>query len=68
MAGRSRQESKRTGVVKLETLLFLVPIIGCLAIALGRVTSFRAAKVEGTPVGEVALNFRERVQYHRGAI
>jgi ammonium transporter, Amt family len=55
-------------VVNLETLLFLVPLLGCLAIALGRVTAFRAAKVEGAPVGEVALNFRERMQYHRGAI
>ena len=52
----------------MDTLLFLVPLLGCLAIALGRVTAARAAKVEGVVVGEVSLNFRERMQYHRGAI
>lgn len=52
----------------METLFFLAPILGCLAIAVGRVTSLRAAKTEGTPLGEVRLSFRERVQYHRGLI
>ena len=52
----------------METFLFLAPIIGCLVIALGRVTAWRAAHVEGTPVGEVSLTFFERLRYHRGAI
>ena len=52
----------------METLLFLMPILGCLVIALGRVTSIRPARLEGTLVGEVSLSFRERVQYHRGAL
>lgn len=52
----------------METLLFLVPVIGCLVIALGRVTSVRSARIEGTPAGEVLLSFRERVQYHRSTV
>jgi Amt family ammonium transporter len=52
----------------METLLFLVPVIGCLVIALGRVTSLRAAEVTGTPTGEVSLSFVERMRYHRGAV
>ncbi len=51
----------------METLLFLAPIIGCLVIALGRVTSLRAAPTEGALVQEVRLSFRERLRYHRGA-
>ncbi|MEO6397128.1 MAG: ammonium transporter [Tepidiformaceae bacterium] len=52
----------------METLLFLVPVIGCLVIALGRVTSVRAARLEGTPTGELLLSFRERLQYHRSTV
>ena len=52
----------------MDTLLYLAPIIGCLVIALGRVTSLRAAKTEGTPIADVSLGFVERMQYHRGAI
>ncbi|MEP6872248.1 MAG: hypothetical protein ABI939_10420, partial [Anaerolineaceae bacterium] len=52
----------------METLLFLAPIIGCLVIALGRVTSVRGARIEGTPTTEVLLSFRERVQYHRSTV
>jgi Amt family ammonium transporter len=52
----------------VQTLLFLVPILGCLAIALGRVVAFRSVPVDGAPLGEVRLTFRERTQYHRSAI
>ena len=52
----------------METLLFLVPVIGCLVIALGRVASIRPAEVTGTPTGEVSLSFVERMRYHRGAV
>jgi len=52
----------------METLLFLAPVLGCLAIALGRVTALRAAATEGSPLGEVSLTFRERLQYHRGTV
>ena len=52
----------------METLLFLAPVIGCLVIALGRVTSVRSARIEGTPTGDVLLSFRERVQYHRSTV
>ncbi len=52
----------------METFLYLMPILGCLAIALGRVASLRPAQVEGETIGEVVLSFRDRVQYHRGAI
>ncbi len=52
----------------METLLFLVPILGILVIALGRVTSLRAATIEGAPQGDVALGFRERLRYHRGML
>jgi Amt family ammonium transporter len=52
----------------METLLFLVPVVGCLVIALGRVTALRAAEVTGPPTGEVALSFIERMRYHRTAV
>jgi Amt family ammonium transporter len=52
----------------LEGLLFLTAIVGCLVVALGRVTAVRAAHVPGLPLREVQLTFRERLAYHRGAI
>src|SRR5436190_4608041 len=52
----------------METLLFIAAIVGCLVIALGRATALRAAPIEGTELGEVALSFRERLQYHRGMV
>ena len=52
----------------METLLFLIPVIGCLVIALGRVTALRVAPQTGAPIGEVSLSFVERMRYHRGAI
>ena len=52
----------------MESLLFIAPIIGCLVIALGRVTSVRRARVEGTPTGDVALSFGERLRYHRSTV
>jgi Amt family ammonium transporter len=52
----------------METLLFLAPIIGCLVIALGRVTALRPAPTEGALQHESRLTFRERLAYHRGAV
>lgn len=52
----------------MEALLFLAPIVGCLVIALGRVTSLRAAPTEGAVVDQVRLSFRERLRYHRGTV
>ncbi len=52
----------------METLLVLIPIIGCLVVALGRVTALQAATVTGTPLGETSLTFIERLRYHRGAV
>jgi Amt family ammonium transporter len=52
----------------METLLFLVSIIGCLVIALGRVTAIRPVAVSGKPIGEVSLPLVQRVRYHRGTI
>jgi len=49
----------------LENLLFLVPILGCLAIALGRATATRQANYTGTPTGELALTLRERIRWAR---
>ncbi len=52
----------------MQTLLYLVPIFGCIVVALGRVTALRAAATEGTLVDEVRLGFLERIRYHRGAV
>lgn len=49
----------------MQTLLFLMPIIGSMILALGRVTSIRGARAEGVTETEVSLNFIERMRFHR---
>ncbi len=49
----------------MQTLLYLMPILGSIILALGRVTAIRPARVEGTTESEISLNFLERMRYHR---
>ena len=51
-----------------QQLLFLIPILGSLVIALGRVTAVRAARIEGVQVEVLSLSFADRIRFHRSFI
>ncbi|MGE3075603.1 MAG: ammonium transporter [Dehalococcoidia bacterium] len=46
-------------------LLFLIPILGSVVIALGRITSIRPPATPGAHRGTISLSFAERLRYHR---